>query len=390
MARRGENITKRKDGRWEARVIYGHKPDGKAIYKFLYGKTYREVRDRKLQFLTEIDKKAENIDKKFDDILDEFVTQLGYTVKRSTYARYRSIIDVHIRPYFGAYSATQICAKEIDLFTKQKLDTGRTDQRGGLAPKTVSDILSVLSGAIKFAEAHGYDMSKANLFAKPRIESKITEVLSINEEVHLVKHMNNSDDCEKFGVILCLHTGLRIGELCALRWADIDLDNRVIFINKTMQRLSIHSSCNIKKRTEIVITSPKTSSSMRIVPIPDSLVRNLQYYKLKASGSNPYFLTATDSYIEPSNYYAKYQRWLKQCGVRPHPFHVLRHTFATRCIENGFDPKSLSEILGHSDVKMTLSRYVHPSMDVKRRELNRLALFLSSQINSQENVVASN
>ena len=110
---------------------------------------------------------------------------------------------------------------------------------------------------------------------------------------------------------------------------------------------------------------------MRIVPIPDSLVRNLQYYKLKASGSNPYFLTATDSYIEPSNYYAKYQRWLKQCGIRPHPFHVLRHTFATEMLNNGADLVSVKEILGHESLNTT-SIYTHVSDD-KIREIYNMA-----------------
>ena len=164
---------------------------------------------------------------------------------------------------------------------------------------------------------------------------------------------------------MCLYTGMRIGEVCALQWRDIDLINYTINISKTIQRVSNHETSHSSK-TKIVIDTPKSVASKRAIPIPALLCEQLAQRKQADSSESYFFLTGSERYIEPRNYYARYQDILIDCGISQYTFHALRHTFATRCIEIGFDPKVLSEILGHTDVKITLDRYVHPSIDRKR------------------------
>ena len=180
-----------------------------------------------------------------------------------------------------------------------------------------------------------------------------------------------TSDAYKFGVYLCLYTGLRIGEVCALQWRDVDCNNSIISINKTVLR--VKNVYGTTPKTKLIINSPKTHASDRIIPLPYELNEKLQTLKeTTASSEDSYVLTGTARFIEPRNYYEKYKRYLRKCELDGFDFHALRHTFATRCIETGIDPKVLSEILGHASVQITLDRYVHPSLETKRMSLCRL------------------
>lgn len=173
--------------------------------------------------------------------------------------------------------------------------------------------------------------------------------------------------------MLCLFTGMRVGEICALKWEDISFQEKSIYVHKTMQRLQIPRSTS--QKTHIIVTSPKSKCSIRTIPIPDNLVQLIQREFPNRQG---YVLASPDEeYIEPrtmQNYFCYVQR---QCGLTPVNFHALRHTFATRCIELGFDVKSLSEILGHASVNITMNRYVHPSMELKQQNMQKLAALLA-------------
>ncbi len=171
--------------------------------------------------------------------------------------------------------------------------------------------------------------------------------------------------------MICLLTGIRIGELCALKWEDISLTEKVLHIHKTLQRIQCDESEGYSTRTRIVISTPKSDCSIRSIPIPDCLVDHMkQYYR----GQTGYILTANGKrYIEPRTMQNHYRQVLKECEIQYKNFHTLRHTFATRCVELGFDIKSLSEILGHANVNITMNRYVHPTMELKRQNMNRLS-----------------
>lgn len=168
--------------------------------------------------------------------------------------------------------------------------------------------------------------------------------------------------------MITLYGGLRIGEICALQWKDIHFDTGTIHITKTIiriQELDPYSNT----RTKLLITHPKTTSSHRIIPMPSFIMATLKDYQ---QSPDDFILTGTRKHLEPRSCLARYKRILRQAGLESFTFHTLRHTFATRCVESGFDAKSLSEILGHTNVNTTLQRYVHPSMELKRAQMERL------------------
>lgn len=371
MPRRGENITKHKDGRWEARVIKGYNENGKALYKFLYGHSYAEVKAKKEEALSM--SPAERVIIKstitYDTVLTAFLLNRKNAVKESTYAHYCDIVDTHIRPHLGCLKMKQLCGAVIDLFTNDMLEHGRKDGKGGLSTKSVKDMLSIIRLSFKYAVKEKILPPEAIAFSSPKVESKDIQVLSMPEQKKLETVSVCSEDPNRFGVYLCLYTGLRLGELCALKWSDVDFDNALLKVSHTMARVK-NTDTKSTLKTKILISSPKTKSSERLIPLPSVLLETMKAHR--TASEDGYILTGTSHYIEPKNYYVKYKRWLGEYGLADYNFHALRHTFATRCIERGFDPKSLSEILGHADVNITLNRYVHPSMDSKRRQMESL------------------
>ena len=175
------------------------------------------------------------------------------------------------------------------------------------------------------------------------------------------------------GILVCLFTGLRVGEICALRWEDISISDKTIHVHHTLQRIQNRSGEGAK--TRIVITTPKSRCSIRLIPIPDALIRLLVLYRETSSG---YFLTNNkNKYVEPRIMQNHFKKVLKENAIAPANYHALRHTFATRCIEVGFDIKSLSEILGHASVNITMNRYVHPSMELKKENMQKLSSLLA-------------
>lgn len=368
MSRKGENIRKRTDGRWEARYIKDRTPDGKAILGYVYAKTYTEVKEKRQQVLKEQKQKSNN--KKFIELTEVFLLQKEYKIKHSTYVHYKDIIDTHIIPYFGNCNLSSLSSEAIEEFSNEKLKNGKLNGEGGLSPKSVKDILSVLRQILKYGVQKNLIGNEVLNFGVPRVPSKTVATFT-KEEIRLIeKHCLQSEEHYILGILICLNMGLRIGEICALRYSDIDFFNSVLYVTKTMMRTKENAD---SKKTVIRIDEPKTQNSIREIPLPEIVRKKLLHQRLKTECENAYILTGTENYLEPRTYYEKYKKFLNECGISPHSFHCLRHTFATVCIEKGFDSKTLSEILGHSDVKVTLNRYVHPSMQRKRDCMELLA-----------------
>ena len=371
MARTGQNITLRKDGRWEGRYIKGYQ-DGKAVYAYVYGRSFEEACQKKAEAQREHSACKNNFNNCiFSDLTESFLKQKKYQVKDSTYAHYCYIINKHILPYFGNHSITEISSVLIEDYVSSKLTNGKIKTEDGLSPKSVKDILSVLKSILKYGESKGITSEKSITSVKsPKANKKCIEVLSEDEQKIIEEYVLSADNMS-FGVYICLYTGLRIGEICALTWADINENIACISINKTILRIQNVESGEAK--TRIIIDTPKTDSSIRLIPLPPKLAQMIQDRKPANAKKEDFFLTGTEKYIEPRNYYEKYKNILSQCGIQHHTFHALRHSFATRCIEKGFDAKVLSEILGHSTVKITLDRYVHPSLQRKRQCMELLS-----------------
>lgn len=371
MARHSENIRKRKDGRWEARVICGHQANGRTKYKYLYGQTYDEVRRRKYEMTARNLLSQTTIDNKkrtMAELLEEWLNTIQNHVKESTMAKYQYYVRKHIIPEMGHILLSDLSSDDIEQFKNQKLTAERRDKKGGLSPKTVTDMLSVLKLALAYGEEKKYLFAGQIKIRNPRQNKPHINILTVEEQRILLEHVLNQEDTAYLGIVIALYTSLRIGEICALRWEDIDLVHDTLHVCRTIMRITNYDSARTEK-TKIIIETPKTECSNRLIPIPEFLKKYLSHFQ---KDDSHYVITGKQSFMEPRNYYRKYKRIMKECNLVQFNFHALRHTFATRCIEKEFDVKSLSEILGHADVSITMQRYAHPSMNLKRYYMEKL------------------
>lgn len=374
MPRRGDNIRKRKDGRWEGR--YRNKIDcsGKTKYKSVYGKTYKEVKEKLALALANSNKDSNNQDNSyisFSKVLEIWVENNKVRQKAATINRYKNLIDTHIIPELGNYDVKDITASVVNSFLARKLKSGRIDGNGGLSNSYVKSIMLIIKSALKFASDEGMCAPLKSPIFKPNIETRDLCILNYDEQKILENYLLKNTNETTVGVLLSLHTGLRIGEVCALTWNDIDLNNRIIHVRHTISRIR-ESNIESKNQTKLILDSPKTKTSKRDIPLSTFLFDVLQTVKRMAK--SVFVVSNKPSFVSPRTYEYRYHKILKNCNVSAINFHALRHTFATRCIESGVDVKSLSEILGHSNVSITLNTYVHSSMEFKRIQIEKVSV----------------
>lgn len=354
MPRRGENIYKRKDGRWEARFVKEITIDGKKKYGSVYGHSYSEVKQKqKIHIFNPQIIETKNF-ATVEAVMKNWLYLTKHKTKYSTFVKYETIINNHIIPELGKINVSMLTAKRISEFTDKLI--------GSFATATVNNILIVLEMGFDYAEEeYNIKCPKISLLKQSRQEMR---VLSRSEQQTLIRYIRNNDNCFSFGILFALFTGIRIGELCALQWDDIK-DNK-IHISKTMQRIK-----NEDGKSTVMITEPKTDKSNRIIPVPTAIYELIEKYR-KPKG---YVIRqANDKFIEPRLLQKKFGEITSACGLENVNFHALRHTFATRCIESGFDVKTLSEILGHTNVRTTMDRYVHSSFELKQKNMEKLTL----------------
>ena len=354
MARRGENIYKRKDGRWEGRYKNGFKPDGKAKYSSIYGKSYAEVRsamiDKRLQLQTE----ASFCRLKFGEIVNLWLESIKNNVKESTYANYLIKVEKHILTRLGGIAYDKLTVQNLNDFVSERLSTG-------LSAKYVSDIAVLIKSVTKFAHRqYGY-ADKAEFMVLPKREKQSEKrLLNDSQQNILTAKLMNNITPNNAGILLAASTGIRIGELCGLKWSDLDFEKSTITVRRTIQRIKSQDG---ESSTKLIVTLPKSRTSLREIPIPEFLRSVL--FKLK-SDSNSFILTGNSRFVEPRTMQYRFKSILKRLDLPQVSFHALRHMFATKCVALGIDVKTLSEILGHSSVRITLDRYVHSSMDRKQ------------------------
>lgn len=379
MSKRGENIYKRKDGRWEGRFVAGRMDNGKIIYKSVYAKSYTEVKlllqNKRMEFQENLRQKeleATIKETSLTDFLAEWLESIRPKIKESSYIKYNSMIKHYIIPNIGEKKLSQISYSMLEDFTNQLLLEGGCNN-SVLSSKTVNDTLTLLKGSFRYAaNKYGILLCDINQMPYRRKDGQI-RVLNQQEHEQLTSYLYAHNNYRNLGILLALFTGIRVGELCALTWENIHLDSGIISICQTMQRVENTEFKNRRTdmKTRVIITSPKSSSSIREIPLPAFLIDILKNTPHSERG---YFLSdSEDIYIEPRNLQTHFKTVLKGAGIEDVNFHTLRHTFATRCVELGFDIKSLSEVLGHSNVNITLNKYVHPSMELKRDNMEKLS-----------------
>ena len=372
MPRRGENIHKRKDGRWEGRCIDFHREGGKAHYKSVYSKTYAEVKEKmnKLKAVPKVQRQVTSLVTS-EQLFLLWLEDKRIQVKESTYATYYQIIHGHIVPYFKGTKASQLANEAVNQFVKDKLDHGRLDGTGGLSPKRVCDLLTILLQIVQYGEKKGAIAGFDYDIARPKAEYSELAVLTHDEQEKLLAHVKANLDHKKLGILIAFYAGARLGELCALQWSDIDFGTGILNISKTLQRIKDTGPASTKK-TKMVIDAPKSKKSIRAIPLSTDLLCTLKQWKQEQPSTN-YVLSGKAKYVDPRVMQDSFKEYLKLAKVELTKFHALRHTFATRAKEQQFDDKSLSELLGHSSVRFTLERYVHSSIDTKRASMERYA-----------------
>ena len=303
----------------------------------------------------------------FRDASEAWFESILPRVKESTGNKYRNLLMLHINPVFGDVPLDRLSRECLEKGCNEYLIHGGKSGTG-LSPKTVSDIMTIVRSILRFAAQNGTQPLCDGMSVRIKRETKPLRVLSRAEQDRLCAYASSNLTPYNLGILICLFTGIRIGELCALRWEDISLEDQILSVRHTLQRVQSPSSDGAKSR--IIVTPPKSSCSVRSIPIPADLAALLRDYQRSDIG---YCLTNNElRYIDPRTMQNRFKQALMLSGVAEANFHALRHTFATRCVELGFDVKSLSEILGHSSVSITMNRYVHPSMEQKKAHMQRL------------------
>ena len=295
-------------------------------------------------------------------------------LKESSYAHYVELAENYIEPYVGKLLFEELDNNTAVKYVSQLKTNGKTSGKGGLSDKTIRDVCSLLKSVYNLASENGKCPSDIRFprFAIAKSSRTKSQILTSEHQKQLEAYLMNNRCPENLGIMLCLYTGMRIGEICALKWSDVDLDSCLINVNKTVLRIRNTQVRGKQPKTVIVTGTPKTESSQRTIPMPKVIGELLKTEGKHLSGDY-YVATCSTRLMEPRRYYEKYKTILRKCGItRNYTFHALRHTYATRCIESGIDPKVVSELLGHSSVTITLNRYVHPTMEMKKRCVERL------------------
>ena len=292
------------------------------------------------------------------------------SLKIRSFNKYDNFINLHINPILGEYEITDITSDVLQDFISNKLKEGNLKTKGPLAVNTVFGIVSVLKQGFKFAIMQELIIKDPTLSLKlPQAQEKEIEAFSREEQKIIEEYCLKNKKQNYLGIIICLYTGIRLGELLALTWDEIDFENKLLHIKKTSYTSKVNG------KNTIIIDKPKTKKSNRIIPIPDKLLVLLEIHK-RTSTSNYIITTKQNKMVETRSYQRTFESILLKCGIKHYNFHCLRHTFATRALELGMDIKTLSEILGHTNVAITLNRYAHSLLDYKIQEMNKIGALL--------------
>ncbi|ADL02854.1 tyrosine-type recombinase/integrase [Lacrimispora saccharolytica] len=364
MPRRGENIYKRKDGRWEGRVL---KSPGR--YQYVYARTYKEVKEKKKLLQEGITKELPSNTHSRCDAAKEFTAwlhgDLTGRVKPSTYESYYRCIVGYVIPFYQEKGNEQISLQTTSDFSC------RINNHEGVSVSYRRKILTIYKTALREIMKRNKECdSILNAIQMPRKISAEVQAFSVKEQRMLERTIIQSPDKRCLGILLCFYTGIRLGEVCGLKWEDIDFEAGTMVVTRTVSR--IKNFDETKKKTVLYIGKPKSIHSVRKIPLPDFLLELARELKMERSDNNHFILTNSEYPMDPRKYQKLFQKLLTHASVKKRKFHAIRHTFATRALELGIDIKTLSEILGHSNVSITLNIYAHSMYEQKKKAIGKL------------------
>ena len=292
------------------------------------------------------------------------------SAKQRTYTRYKEIVDQHIIPQLGDLELSEITPYVLQCYITELLKCGNLRTGKGLSANSVNSIITAIQNTLKTAYSLGMVSEyTGDKIKRPRTSEKKVECFSMSEQKKIEQYILNEENTRLFGVLLCLYTGLRIGELLALEWSDIDMRKGELRVNKTC-----HYGKDENGEFGRITDIPKTQSSIRTIPIPKQLMPHLREVKKKSRSTH--IVSNGENLISIRSYQRSFASLLKRLNIQHRGFHSLRHTFATRALECGMDVKTLSEILGHKNPTVTLNRYAHSLMEHKKEMMNKLGKLL--------------
>ena len=313
-----------------------------------------------MNILEIIKRKKANITLSFNDVVEEWLSYKKRMIKKSSYSNYEYMINKYLRPYLQEKKIIELERYNFnDLINELNLE---------LAPKTVRDIICVLKSILNYIENEYGGKIKTKKIIAPQLDVENIIVFSKGEKRKIEEYCTKYNDLKEIGILICMNTGLRIGEICALKWKDINLEKRIIYVQATLERIYDEKL----NKTKVIIDKPKTKNSVRQIPISNKLYNILKPLKKKYEDDDFFLTGESERYVEPRSYQYIYKKILKKCKIHPHKFHCLRHSFASECINVGMDIKTLSEILGHANVNITLNIYVHSSYQTKKKYLEKI------------------
>ena len=290
------------------------------------------------------------------------------SVKIQTYDRYYKICSLHIIPQLGNVNLYNLSAMDLQMFITDLLKKGNRKTGKGLSASFVHIVISVLQSSLKTAYITGIaPFYEADKIKRPRLKEKQVECFTLSEQKKIESYILASHKDKLFGIVLCLYSGLRIGELLALTWEYIDFRNGTLSVSKTCFDANINGHCRITDE-------PKTAHSKRVIPLPKQIIALLKEHKKRSTSE--YVVSENGKPVYVRSYQRTFELLLKKLKIPHRGFHALRHTFATRAIECGMDVKTLSEVLGHRNATVTLNRYTHSLMEHKAEMMNRLGKLL--------------
>jgi integrase len=302
-----------------------------------------------------------NEQKKISEVITLWKVDKKQYVKKSSFSAYMLLIENHVLPIFGDKHTIE--EAEVQAFVFQKI-------KQGLSHKTIKDILIVLKMVLKFGAKNKWlEYQAFDIQFPTEREKHDIEVLSRANQKKIMQYIQEHFTFRNLGIFICLSAGIRIGEVCALTWENIDTDRGIISIKRTIQRIYIIED-NIRK-TEVILDTPKTKNSIREIPMSRDLLRMLKPIK-KIVNNSFFVLTNDEKPTEPRTYRSYYKNLMRELEMPELKFHGLRHSFATRCIESKCDYKTVSVLLGHSNISTTLNLYVHPNLEQKKKAIDQM------------------
>ncbi len=366
MAKKGENIYHRKDGRWEGRYIKGRKKNGKPNFGYVYGQKYIEVKRNLTILKAEAAKNSHSLLVYQNGTLEAWADYWLEVLTRpyidiSSYRIYKSQADKHIIPRIGGI---QLCR-----ITEDVLQGFINSIKKELAPSMVHNVFRLLKSILTAAKEQ--KLIQEILFRKikkPQNKIKNPRVLACSEQARLEKHIEETGELE---YLVSLYSGLRLGEICALRWQDVDFEENMIYVSHTLKRVPCAGGT---RKTTVMLDAPKTENSQREMPVNVFLMRKLRAKKAQSNAAPTDFVFEgkNGGYIDPRTMQERFARTVKGLKIRDAHFHTLRHTFATRCLEKRIGIETLSELLGHSTPQITVKYYAHCTRENKINSIRRL------------------